>query len=398
VEQLAFSRLWTGKSEVIVSTVSIIGKWSAVKVETGVDKRILFGWEEEGETCPWQPIRVSGDFSDDLFVGDGWFKEKHTESENIDTEKLAQAPSDAMEVDVPEAEHKLDFEECDNVMTDNEEDNPEGADDGQEAVAQGSSVLTFAGINRFLLDQAIPSDVSRNVAESMEFLPYRLEALKGVRALMESSGNNNLQKRAIFKAMAPRVISLIDCDKIFGIDRSESETKDPPVVTARAIDCLAAFFWHGMGSISDLEEMPFCNILNLAQLLSTAGGGKQPAWTVREAAWRCAASLASHCHSCTLRDHKVVSILVEGAFQAQKDRKFWKVRIAGLKLLLSLVTRAGDRAIASATQNAEELLFLESMLPRKEAILKLAKDSLRDPEASVTALASEMIAIISWWP
>ena len=42
--------------------------------------------------------------------------------------------------------------------------------------------------------------------------------------------------------------------------------------------------------------------------------------------------------------------------------------------------------------------LLESMLPHKEKMLKLAKYALGDPEAKVTALASEIVNAMAWWP
>jgi hypothetical protein len=38
------------------------------------------------------------------------------------------------------------------------------------------------------------------------------------------------------------------------------------------------------------------------------------------------------------------------------------------------------------------------MLPHKEKMLELAKQSLSDPEAKVTALASEVVKAMDWWP
>ena len=53
---------------------------------------------------------------------------------------------------------------------------------------------------------------------------------------------------------------------------------------------------------------------------------------------------------------------------------------------------------SSAKVEGEKQLVLEAMLPHKEEIMKLARRSLADPEAKVTALSSEIIGLMSWWP
>lgn len=46
----------------------------------------------------------------------------------------------------------------------------------------------------------------------------------------------------------------------------------------------------------------------------------------------------------------------------------------------------------------ERQLILESVLPQKERITTLIKQSLRDSEATVTALASRILSSMTWWP
>jgi hypothetical protein len=43
-------------------------------------------------------------------------------------------------------------------------------------------------------------------------------------------------------------------------------------------------------------------------------------------------------------------------------------------------------------------LLLEALLPQKERMLKLAKQTWDDSEAQVTALASEILIAMAWWP
>jgi hypothetical protein len=43
-------------------------------------------------------------------------------------------------------------------------------------------------------------------------------------------------------------------------------------------------------------------------------------------------------------------------------------------------------------------LVLEALLPQKEKMNKLAKQALSDSEAKVTALASDALSAMAWWP
>lgn len=70
------------------------------------------------------------------------------------------------------------------------------------------------------------------------------------------------------------------------------------------------------------------------------------------------------------------------------------LRIAGLRLIKVAVDRVGS----VRTHTEKEQLALEAILPHKEAILKLVRKSLQDPEASVTAASSSILQRMSWWP
>lgn len=83
-------------------------------------------------------------------------------------------------------------------------------------------------------------------------------------------------------------------------------------------------------------------------------------------------------------------------------------RLAGLKLLRALVRRAGDASAnpgilssagsASDSEVSDKQLVLEAALPYKETMLKLARLALTDSEAKVTALSSEILSAMAWWP
>lgn len=393
IDLLSKSRLWTGKSEVVVAAGSVAAKWALALVNEKSDVRAVLGWAGDENLCHWQPILVApGQFTKDLFVGDGWFSQKADEQVGMEAAE-GKALGTAMEVD-SETEGKLDFDECDK-LTDNEDG--AGFEKSEELIIESEARMpTFAGFVLFLMDQAMPMSVSKHISDSEEFLPYRVAAFKGSRVLMASLAGSSTavvsQKKEVYSGLAPRLLSLCDVDK---------KSDVPPVVVASAIDCLAACFWQGMNSENGIEGSATLEMLELAKLLRATGGEKQPAWTIREATRLCLGELASNCHPNVLRDHKFVSALVECAADAQKDRKFWKVRYSGLKLLCALVARAGSRAIVAGSQNAEEQerqLTLEGMLPQKEAIMKVARKSLTDPESKVTALSSEMIGMMAWWP
>lgn len=394
IDLLSKSRLWAGKSEVVVAAVSVAAKWTSAIVDPESNVRAVLGWTEEEKQCPWQPILVApGQFNNDLFVGDGWFSQTVDEQEGTETTG-GTTPGVAMEVD-SEAESKLDFDECDKLT-----DNLGGVDFGKSeepSKEAEASMPTLESFVLFLMDQAMPTSVSKHISESEEFLPYRVAAFKGLRDLMASLAGSSTavvsQKKEVYSKLAPRLFSLCNVE--------DKRSDVPPVVVARAIDCLAACFWQGMKSKDDIQDSDTLGMLELAQLLRATGGEKQPAWTVREATRMCLGELASNCHPSLLRDHKFVSALVECAAEAQKDRKFWKVRYSGLKLLRAAVERVGSRAIVAGSQNAEEQerqLTLEGMLPQKEAIVKVTRKSLTDPESKVTALSSEIIGMMAWWP
>merc|ERR1712032_1123244 len=68
---------------------------------------------------------------------------------------------------------------------------------------------------------------------------------------------------------------------------------------------------------------------------------KQSAWTVREAAAKGASKLAQCVDFETLRRLQTTSTLVNIAQCALKDKRFWKVRLAGLEILQSFCLRVG---------------------------------------------------------
>ena len=397
-------RLWNGKSEVVQACVSIAVKWTSAVVDTKLDEAALFGWDRnDGKVCPWQPVLVSTNSqnTDDLFVGDKWFAGSNS-ADSVEEEETPKVTREVEEVEAAKDEAaKIDFEECDK-LTDNEEDDRMSDVTQNELTDQTNSIITFTGMCRFFLSQALSSEVPKHHSDMEEFLPYRAAAFKGFRDLMASlkeSEESAKQKQEVYRIVSPQLISLFDYESIFSSSKyiGKKVAKEmPPVLVARAIECLAASFWKDFGSKEEAEYIPTANVLDLATLMLAAGGEKQPAWTVREASWLCMSSICANCHASALRSHKLVSITVSCASLAQRDRKFWRVRFAGLKILDSLVARAGTRQINPDEQDRQ--LLLEATLPQKEDLLKLLRSSLSDSEAKITALSSEILGRMSWWP
>lgn len=74
---------------------------------------------------------------------------------------------------------------------------------------------------------------------------------------------------------------------------------------------------------------------------------------------------------------------------------FTMYRVAGLNTLSHLIDRAGT----NTSHNRQEMMKnLESLLPHKEAILKLIRSSLNDTDSNVTVLATSILKRMSWWP
>lgn len=395
VDLLSKPRLWTGKSSVADCAVSISVNWAPALAVGDSGYLATLGWELDGTECPWQPILVAPEknLAGDLFAGDDWFGQKHNENEPL--EPTVDVPlQDAADDDTGTAEDdRIEFEECDNADENNEK--PEESF-SEETLATDTKQLTFAGFASFLMDQAMPAVVSANLMESEEFLPYRVAALKGLRSLMASltvsSSIARSQKRDTYMTITPRLLSLCD------LEGPKSKVEIPPVIVARGIDCIASCCWLGMSN-DDIDQSTVPNMLELAERLKVAGGEKQPAWAVREATRLCLGFVVTNCHVAVLREQRFVSVLLDCAAGALSDRKFWKVRFAGLSLLRTLVQRPGTSVVMDSTDHDDgKQLVLEAILPHKEEIMRLARRSLADSEAKVTALGSDIIGLMAWWP
>lgn len=374
VKVLGGSRLWSGKNEVAKAAVRIASNWSTEDCDEGE------ATSTSGAVTKENPVSLESKVDcNDLFVGDDWFRQEH--EDDLDVEPMQTAKKELEDGNI-------------------ESDLAEGSDvDGIAAAVVEDALrlvpVTFVGLCRLLVTQAFPtSRVLLSVSEE-DVLPYRAAVLQALTDLLNSVDGNDLGdalKRTVYETISQNLLPVFDAVSV----SSEGTLKEPPLVVARSLDCFAACLWRGIGSESDTVDP-----LELAKIVFRCL--EQPAWTVRESATLCNSSLVLRCHLLPLCQFELPALMVTCASQVAKDRKFWRVRLAGMKLLHSLVTRTGNAPVGDSmtTSNVaarERQEFLESMLPHKEKILKLAKLSLSDPEAKVTALASEALKAMTWWP
>jgi hypothetical protein len=364
------------------------------------DARILYGWEGAQGDCPYQPVSLSDASLDDFFVGDNWFTTTPMDETDDPITDDPQKDQDAEkeETMVEDSGGKLNFEETDSSFPD--EDVDKGDDDAMVVEEEVFEVVSFAGLCRFLVTEALPETQKESLCMSDEHLPYRTKALHAFRDLMNSlpsSSNNSDQLRVlVFQRVANRFIATFEQNMQQPNSKTIATKKEPPVIVAAAIESLGSCFWQGCFGSSSMTTasggvmtVGIIDPSNLCVMLQTIGGSD--AWTVREAALLGLTQLARACDEMVLRRPRVISGMMESVSLALKDRKFWRVRHAGLKLVENLVHRTG-------TSSDRKQLVLEALLPYKEEILLLLRKSLADSEPKVTAVSSEVLTKLVWWP
>ena len=364
VRVVASSRIWTGKDHIARGIVQVSKVW--IPFAASKEASALFGDQSLA------PITFGDSASDkDLFLGDAFFEEL---KENI-VEESDQEQDD----DIP----------ADEMLSTNE-----------------TTVLLIPGICRLLLMQSFPvKSALRSIADD-EVLPYRSNVLQSLELLLKplpDSDNLSHYRRRIFVAMAPKLWEVFRHSTTD--ESSKNITEESPLIVARSIDCFASSCWSYMQFQRNEEQESI--IVSATELSQTfkfhVDLTKQIAWTVREAAAKGASKLAQCADFETLKGRKAVSTLVDIAAIALKDRRFWKVRLGGLEILKSIVLRAGNVSQAIVGKDPvetaqEKQLVLETFLPHKESIQELAKRSLNDSEAKITALSTTILAVISTWP
>ena len=361
VQLVSRNRIWTGKHEVVRATVQLCKVW------------IPFAVTKEAEALLEDPGLAPVIFGDstseqDLFLNDAFFGD------------------DAMTNDRVEEESDID----------------DGIPSGERFSMEEIPAIILLGICRQLLQQSFPPrSATRSIADE-EILPYRSNVLKSLEMLLKSLPDSDYSSHfrgRIFPFLAP---NLWDVFRVISTD--QPSPKESPLIVARSIDCFASSCWSRM-KFQDIEETSKVGSDALSQtLLFQVDLTKQPAWTVREAAAKAASKFVQCADFDSLQRRQAVSTLVDIAGIALKDRRFWKVRLGGLDILLSLVLRAENVSSSAVVEigmsetDQTKQLILEIILPYKESIQDLAKRSLNDSEAKITAQATKILGFISTWP
>lgn len=364
VKLIVKSRSWRGKEDLVKITATIAGNWS----------------QENVSTSEINPISQDGTW-DDLFVNDSWFRNIHQKDEYLNEVKLE--PSDAIKNKKQTSkEATIDFTEGDKILY--SEDNA----DEEMTDLSSSYPVSYSGLCRVLQEEGmkISSKVRNKTFYSSDMLPYRASALSALSHLLKSS-HHAKYLRHLYSRMAGNLIDIISSE-VDDID------KVPPLILARTMDCLGSLMWKGIRDDGNNE----CTKIEVLMRLFTKNcvGETQIAWTLREASAIAASKFVFCAEGSTLRRIEVLDDLINCSELYLKDN--WKVRLAKLKILSCLCSRSGNRTSIKTNDTNEMQLMLEALLPLKERMTIIAKSSLTDAESKVTAMASEIIASMAWWP
>jgi len=379
VKIICRNRIWDGKGDVCAAASQIASKWTGVAPLNGVA-------DSHFDACSCAPIIFRAN-AESLFEGDNWFK--GAEQSNTDVEEAGDSECEQHD-EVPgqnAADVALDmsgeqeFDEDDAEQQNSSDNELVGSDGGY-----GMQSVTLVGLCRILAEQGLRSGGSREGR-----LPYRVAAFSALSTLLKSvvpdesseQYNSIVQHQSyVYNAIAPGLFAFVSGE-------SSGEEKPAPVLVARALECLASAMYYEVGSGSECNDSAV-----LLKFFSLSTGNTQPAWTVRQMAALAASSLIAKTSSNVVSRNDTILTVLECSSQALKDKKFWKVRAAGLELLLSLVSRVKQRG----RNDPENQLVMEAILPYKEKIVGIARKSLSDNESQVTAAASKLTVAMNWWP
>ena len=369
------SRIWDGKGDVCSAASQIAAKWTGVALVNEVTCNHL---------CA--PIVFRADV-ESLFEDDKWFKGAEQtnisveEAVDSECEQLGEVPEQNVDDVALDMSAEQEFDEDDAEQQTSSENELAETDVGNDTQS-----VTLVGLCRILAEQGLRSGGSREGR-----LAYRVAAFSALSALLksvepdESSEQYNSiveHQRYVYDAIAPSLFAFVS-------GGSSDEEKPAPVLVARAMECLASAMYDEVGTGSECNDS-----IVLLKLFSLSTGNTQPAWTVRQMAALAASSLIAKTSSHVVRRNDTILTVLECSSQALKDKKFWKVRAAGLELLLSLVNRVKQRG----QHDPENQLIMEAILPYKEKIVGIARKSLSDNESQVTAAASKLTVAMNWWP
>jgi len=405
--RLLVRRLWSGKAKLVKTTVKLASNWTSLGMIDNNTDWNQYGWNcDEVQSCPWIPIVHHRAECCDLLSGDRWFDNATTE-ENDKVTPISVEPDETDDLQKvlkeQEEESTIDFDEGDKILA--EKYAPTVVVRQDEGNCKYTPVV-FTGLCRALLQQSITRD-SPLVIESQDALPFRAACLDGLSELLlsveqpaEDRAYDNSYSKRVYHMLAPQLITQITDSFVLN--------SHSPLLISGFIKCLSSAMWEGMGHAdADVSNATvihsFESISMLSELLLEKCGKQQPAWTVREESALACANLCCKAISSSLRKHETLSTLLDCAAHALKDKKIWRVRLAGLKLVHSLISRTASGVIKEKRSrikdtDSDKTLMLEALLSKKEVILKLVKVCLADNEAKVTAIATEICSAASWWP
>ena len=389
-------RLWDGKIEAVKATCQLTGVWAAALATDRSDFLSQLGPE------PTLPVSMSANTLDDLMVGDHWFLE------------AANQPEEGEEGLANESNASTGTATEDRQLETEDED----LDDWDRQIPQSASStdarrpISFLGVCHLLVEHAIPA-LQRDVGDLL--LPYRKACFDSLSSLLSNLPPRKSELRLkLFELVGSKLVQFM---------RSE----EPPVLKAASLNCMGCLLWNGIGEKAD--EPSDCSeavlsVRALAECIAELGGKKQPAWTVREASSQCFAQLVLKMDADCFRQHELISQVVQTASHSLTDRKYWRVRYvatacgnesralsretisnylasicrryAGLTLFSCLVQRAGAKDVTA--REKIHVVVLEALLPHKEYLLQQVRSCLKDPESKITALASDILSAIAWWP
>lgn len=334
VHIISRNRIWDGKADVVKAGTAIAAKWSASAPINAKAHGI-------SEGCGW-PIALLEDSKDDLFQGDSFFKLQRSVEEGVSGENDESASGEigGDDIDVNgetisgDENATLDLSEEKNIGDDEQLDcggeNTSGENSESETELQErlQPPVVFGGLCRVLLEQALRTRSSNDSTEGV--LPYRVSALSAVSSLVTSiaSGSNFQERDADIIDKHQRFIYDLVAPSLFSFTSSQPNTgkTEPPVLIARAIECIGNAMYNGIGGGAVADGVEYADALILIKFFALSSGPKQPAWTVRQASTLAASSLIAKIPPQTLRKTEVISSVIAISTQTLKDKKFWRVR------------------------------------------------------------------------
>ncbi len=355
MKAIVSTRVWKGKEDLLSATSRLTSNWITVK-----------------ETSNVSPVAFGADRTD-LLVGDSWFSNDHacgSSPNDQDESKLVTCMGTS---DDSDKEKGIDFSDMDEILDGDDYNHSEPFIPEGEALARPVSIY---GLCMLLLDEGLPQTSS---GLASEFLIYRTSALDNLSKILAVMNTERFPVLALLhQAIAPRLFEVMKC--------ANDENAIPPVLVSKCFSCFGFTLFHNIGNNpSDSNEV---NVLSLSKVLRlNCDLFHQSAWTIREASALCSASLVRNASVRVLSNIEVSEELMTTSSLTLKDKKFWRVRLAGLSII---------EAFSERSTKDDNLLF-EAILPMKERCIEVARACVDDKQSEVAAKASRIVALLTSW-